>query len=216
MYERTRIKICGLTQEAEVVAAIESGVDAVGFVFVKDSPRYIDPEDAANLVCMLPPLIMPIGLFVDTPPAQVTSMAMDACVEVVQLHGRESEADVQAVRSDFAIARGVQFGTELYEYWKTNPLIDLLIVDGSPGGEGTTFCWNALAQERACISRPMVLAGGLTPQNVGHGIRTLHPYAVDVSSGVECERGKKDPALIRSFCRAVTEANHLMVQQCDR
>lgn len=206
MYDRTRIKICGLTTERDIETAVRAGVDAVGFVFVKDSPRYIAPDDAADLVCMLPPFITAIGLFVDTPPNIVATQAADACIEILQLHGRESEADIAKLQSDFAIIRGVQFGSSQFQQWKSSTRIDMLLVDGSPGGQGKKFAWKSLIQEKPDIKQPLILAGGLTPQNVGDAIKIVHPFAVDVSSGVESERGKKDPELIRAFCHAVRQA----------
>jgi len=208
MYDRTRIKICGLTTERDIEAAVRAGVDAVGFVFVKDSPRFITPDDAADLVCMLPPFITAIGLFVDTPASAVATQAADACIEIVQLHGRESEADIEQLHTEFAIIRGVQFGSSQFQQWKSSIRIDMLLVDGSSGGQGKKFAWKSLLQEKPDLKQPLILAGGLTPQNVGDAIKIVRPFAVDVSSGVESERGKKDRALIRAFCRAVREADH--------
>jgi len=208
MVDRTRIKICGMRTDDDIQAAVAAGADAVGFIFVEDSPRAIDPDDAANLVCTLPPFVAPVGVFVDRPSADVLAMALDACVEIVQLHGHESMRDVEAIQTEFAVMRGVQFGTSVYQQWKSDPLIDLLLVDGSSGGEGEAVCWSALSQERGDFRAPLVLAGGLTPQNVGEAIREVRPFAVDVSSGVESERGRKDPDLIREFCRAVREVDH--------
>jgi len=207
MYDRTRIKICGLQTEQDIQTAIEAGVDAVGFVFVKSSPRYILPEEAADLVCALPPFMTPIGLFVDQSPSEVANIASDACIEILQLQGHESTKDIEQLRTDFAIIRATPFGSSLFHQWKASPLIDILLVDGSSGGMGATFCWEALTQEKPSIKPPIILAGGLTPQNVGLAISTIHPFAVDISSGVESEPGKKDPQLIKNFCQAVHEAD---------
>lgn len=208
MYDRTRIKICGLKTESDVETAILAGADAVGFVFVKDSPRYITPEAAGDLICMLPPFMDPIGVFVDTPPAEVAQIATESFIEIIQLHGKETAAEVEELHFDFAIVRGIRFGSSLFAQWKTSHLIDMLLVDGSDGGQGTQFHWEALTQETPEIRKPIILAGGLTPQNVGDAIKTVHPFAVDVSSGVESELGRKDPDLIRAFCAAVREADH--------
>ncbi len=209
MYDRTRIKICGLRTELDVETAITAGADAVGFVFVKDSPRSITPDEAANLVCMLPPFMDPIGVFVDTPPRDVASMASDSFIEIIQLHGHESQPEIEELQTDFAIIRGARFGTSIFHQWKSSPLIDMLLVDGSDGGQGTQFNWEALTQETPEIKRPIILAGGLTPQNVGSAIKIVRPFAVDVSSGVESEAGKKDADLIRSFCQAVRESDQV-------
>ncbi len=212
MYDRTRIKICGLRTEQDVETAIKAGADAVGFVFVKDSPRSITPDEAANLVCMLPPFMDPIAVFVDTPPRDVASMATDAFIEIIQLHGHESQSEIEELQTDFAIVRGTRFGSSIFQQWKSSPLIDMLLVDGSDGGQGTQFNWEALTQETPDIKRPIILAGGLTPQNVGGAIKIVHPFAVDVSSGVESESGKKDVDLITAFCAAVREADHCTEQ----
>lgn len=208
MYDRTRIKICGLQNESDVETAIKAGADAVGFIFIKNSPRYLAPEEAADLVCMLPPFMDPIGVFADCPPREVAQMATDAFIEIIQLHGHETQNDIEELQTDFAIIRGTQFGSTTFHQWKASPLIDMLLVDGSEGGQGTQFNWEALTQETPEITKPIILAGGLTPQNVGAAIDLVHPFAVDVSSGVETEQGRKDANLIREFCAAVREADY--------
>lgn len=207
MTTRTRVKICGLRSESDVTAAVDAGADAVGFVFVESSPRYIAPESAAELVCLLPPLVRPVGLFADQRATDICAMAMDACIELVQLHGREDRRCVELVREEFAVIKAVQFGDPEWQLWADFDAIDLLLVDGSSGGQGRAFDWTALAAQRDSVNAPLVLAGGLTPENVGEAINLVHPFAVDVSSGVERERGAKDERLIRQFCLAVAEAD---------
>jgi len=204
---RTRIKICGLRTERDVLAAVESGADAVGFVFAQASPRYIEPEAAADLVCLLPPFVEAVGLFANEKAMDVCELASEACVGFVQLHGQEDLKCVARVREEFAVIKAVQFDDEAMRQWTKTDDIDMLLVDGSDGGQGTAFDWGALAAQRHSIQAPLMLAGGLTPDNVAEAIRGIRPYAVDVSSGVERERGVKDPELIRRFCEAVRVAD---------
>ncbi len=207
MTGRTRIKICGLRTEADVAAAVDAGADAVGLVFVPGSPRWIDAEQAAELVCALPPLVDSVGVFADAPLEEVIALASDACVGMVQMHGCEDRRLLEVVRDDFAVIRAVEFSADAIAAWGSDAGIDMLLVDGSAGGLGETLDWKSLAAHRGRITRPLILAGGLTPDNVGDAIRLVRPYAVDVSSGVEIERGVKEPALIRAFCDAVREAD---------
>lgn len=207
MNGRTRVKICGLRTERDVLAAVEAGADAVGFVFVQSSPRYIEPEAAADLVCLLPPFVESVGLFANEKAMDVCDAAGEACVGFVQLHGHEDLKCVERVREEFAVIKAIQFDDEAMRQWAKTADIDMLLVDGSEGGQGATFDWDALAAQRHSIKAPLMLAGGLTPDNVVEAIRRLRPYAVDVSSGVESERGVKDPELIRQFCAAVRMAD---------
>lgn len=207
MSGRTRIKICGLRSEADVAAAVEAGADAVGFVFAPSSPRFIEPQAAADLACLLPPFVQAVGLFVDRPVVDVLAMAEDACIDLVQLHGREDQRTIDAVREHWPVIRAIRFSPEAIARWGPERGIDVLLVDGSEGGAAQCFDWRALAAQRDSIRSLLMIAGGLTAENVGEAIRTVRPFAVDVSSGVERERGVKDPALIRAFCRAVREAD---------
>jgi len=207
MNARTRIKICGLRTGAEVRAAIDAGADAVGFVFVRSSPRYIDPDTAAEFTCMLPPFIDAVGLFADQKAAEICRLAGEACVEIVQLHGREDPQCVQLVRDEFAVIKGIRYSADTLRQWAGVDSIDMLLVDGSDGGQGETLDWAALAAQRDLINAPLMLAGGLTAGNVAEAIIKVQPYAVDVSSGVESRPGVKDPALIHQFCAAVRAAD---------
>ncbi len=207
MTAHTRIKICGLRTEADVLAAVDAGADAVGFVFVRSSPRYIDPDAAAELVCLLPPFVDAVGLFADQKTSEVCGMAGEACVEMVQLHGREDRQCVERVRDEFAVIKGIRFTTQAVQQWGGADSIDMLLVDGSEGGQGETLDWAALAAQRDSIKAPLMLAGGLTASNVATAIAAVRPYAVDVSSGVESRPGVKDAALIHQFCAAVRRAD---------
>ncbi|HLO42261.1 MAG TPA: phosphoribosylanthranilate isomerase [Phycisphaerales bacterium] len=206
---RTRIKICGIRDEENARAAADAGADAIGFMFYRESPRYIAPEDAREIMDILPPMVSTVGVFVN-PSIEKFCDAEETCpTNYVQLHGQEDEELVRqcgpwllrAIRYDAATIRA-----EL-ERWDEIDEVDAILVDGSLGGQGVSLDWNGLAEAARGIRTPIYLAGGLTPENVGEAIRIVRPYGVDVSSGVEIDRGVKDPAKIRAFCEAVRAAD---------
>ncbi len=205
---RTRIKICGIRSADIAAAAIEAGADAIGFVFVRSSPRYIEPEAAFELALGLPPMVTTVGVFMNAS-VDAFSDIEEACpTHCAQLHGNESEPTVRdcgpaikAVRYDAATIR-----SEL-ERWSAMDEVEAILVDGQAGGSGESFDWQGLRDAMNGIATPIILAGGLTPSNVGEAIRIVRPYAVDVSSGVERDKGEKDPTLIEAFCRAVRAAD---------
>ena len=174
---RTRIKICGLTREADVIDAVQAGADAIGFVLYEKSPRYVSAQRAKELAALLPPFVTPVLLFVNAS-ASLLQAAREAVPHAVwQFHGDE-------LPSDCAI------------------LVDAH-VEGYGGG-GQVFDWSLLPQG---LSRPMILSGGLHPGNVMDGVKQVRPWAVDVSSGVEAAKGIKDAQLMRQFCQAVRAAD---------
>lgn len=206
---RTRIKICGLRDEASVEAAIVAGADAVGFVLVEHSPRYIEPEVAAALMCMLPPMVTPVGV--------VQNLSVDAFCDLeqrfpaplMQLHGMESVKTVAACGP--GVIKGVRFHADTIDAdltrWDELEEVDAILIDGSAGGEGTAFDWNLLAGRLEGVTTPILLAGGLNAENVAQAISIIRPYAVDVSSGVERSPGVKDSDAIAAFCDAVRRAD---------
>jgi phosphoribosylanthranilate isomerase len=210
--QRTRIKICGIRDLDTARAAADAGADAVGFVFHPASPRYIEPADAFGIIGGLPPFVSTVGLFVDASIDRFCDVEEQCPTDMSQLHGSEDEDLVEecgpniikAVRFDPAtIAADLARWDESYD-------VAAILVDGSAGGEGQTLDWTALGRltaARAPGMKPIILAGGLTPQNVGEAIRAVHPWGVDVSSGVESARGVKDPGLIAAFCAAVQRAD---------
>lgn len=206
---RTRIKICGVTTEESALAAAGAGADAVGLVFASGSPRYLDPARAWEIAGVLPPFVSTVGLFVDVDLERFIEIEQICPTTLVQFHGNEPEELVRhcgpnlikAVRFDAAT-----IGRDLAR-WEAVDEVDAILVDGSTGGRGTTFDWSLLAPHVERTSKAIILAGGLTPENVGDAIAAVRPFAVDVSSGVERERGVKDPGLIEAFCRAVREAD---------
>ncbi|MFN9993833.1 MAG: phosphoribosylanthranilate isomerase [Phycisphaerales bacterium] len=210
---RTRIKICGITDEDTLAVAIEAGADAVGFVFVKDSPRYIDPSDADALISLLPPWVSAVGVFRD-PDVDEFCDIEEACpfLAMNQLHGDEDVRTVKSCGPDVLKAIAFDphtFSTEL-DRWAVVDEVAAILVDGVRAGSGEPIDWNALSPFLDTAPRPIMLAGGLTPDNVAQAIGIVRPYAVDVSSGVERERGVKDPELIEAFCRAVRRADEHM------
>jgi phosphoribosylanthranilate isomerase len=206
---RTRVKICGIRDEEAAIAAAEAGADAIGFMFVKTSPRYIDPEEAYGIMGVLPPLVATVGVFAD-PSVDEFSDVEETCPTIYsQLHGREDEHLVKSCGPD--VIKAVRFeeatiAAELAQ-WDELEEVCAILIDGGSGGAGTTFDWALLTPHLEKVSKPIILAGGLTPENVGRAIREVRPYAVDVSSGVERERGIKDPSLIEAFCEAVHAAD---------
>lgn len=206
---RTRIKICGIKDEEALFAAADAGADAVGFVFHPQSVRFIEPEEAFDLASFLPPFVDTVGLFVDAPLEKFMQMEEACPTSFTQLHGKEhvdlvkqcGPGVIKAVRFD-----ALTIEKELAK-WDALDEVDAILIDGSAGGQGTAFDWNLLVEPVKKLSKPWILAGGLTPLNVGDAIRLLRPYGVDVSSGVEREPGVKAPELIEQFCEAVLKAD---------
>lgn len=207
MTMRTRIKICGITRPQDAMSAVNNGVDALGLVFYSRSPRAVDIETAAAVVAGVPPFVTVVALFVDPTPDEVYSVLSQIRVDLLQFHGNESSA--------FCVA----FGRPYIKAIPMRPDVDLssrardyadacgLLVDayrpGIPGGTGESFDWDLLPPQPPF---PLILAGGLTPGNVADAIRRVHPYAVDVSGGVEAAKGIKDHSLISTFVKNVWRA----------
>jgi phosphoribosylanthranilate isomerase len=205
---RTRIKICGLTREADVAAAVEAGADAIGFVFYAKSPRHVTLDRAVQLAQRLPPFVTPVLLFVNA-----TLTAIDAACEalpqaLLQFHGDETATDCDAARRPYLRAVRMAAGVDLLDSTHRFPKAAALLLDADVegyGGGGKRFDWSLIHPD---AKTPLVLSGGLSPANVIDGVLAVRPYAVDVSSGVEAgEKGIKDAALIRRFCEAVREAD---------
>lgn len=218
MYDRTRIKICGLTRKEDVKAAVEAGADAIGFVFYRKSPRYVTPEVAKTLIATVPPFVAKVGLFVNAPPEEVVETAFFAGLSLLQFHGDETVETcarvAQAARLPFI--RAFRVGTDTLsqdliqcdkQYRAASLHFSGLLLDSRSemyGGTGKVFNWSLVSKE---IAHRVVLSGGLNAQNVADAIRFVRPYAVDVSSGVESSRGIKDAGLIRAFIHAANAAD---------
>jgi phosphoribosylanthranilate isomerase len=202
---RTRIKICGVRDPDAVWAAADEGADAVGFMFVPNSPRYLAPEDAADLLGIMPPFVSTVGVFADHSADEYAEIESQCPTAYVQMHGDEDEKLVRACGPD--VVKAVRFdpGTIARDLarWSEVPEVAAILVDGSGGGQGVPLDWAALAPHIEACEKPVILAGGLTPENVAQAIRACRPWGVDVSSGVEKSRGVKDAARIAAFCRAV-------------
>ena len=200
----TRIKICGIRDDEALEAAVEAGADYLGFVHWAGSPRHIGIEDAARLAAGLPERTTPVSLFVD----ESIERMLETPFQWIQLHGGEDESTCRRLReAGHRVIRGVHFTPEAIQRWAECEDVDLLLVDGSrTGGTGESFDHEALMRLGTRIDTPLIIAGGLDPNNVKRVIQATQCWGVDVSSGVESERGRKDPALIRRFCQA-TRAN---------
>jgi len=201
-----KVKICGITNIDDALYAAACGADALGFVFYPGSPRYVAPDNAAEFIAALPPFITTVGLFVNASPAEVQATAARCGLDVVQLHGDEPPEDCRLGSLRVVKAFRVRDRDSLRDvpaYSVAAVLLDAYVA-GSYGGTGHTFNWD-LASELA-QKMPVILAGGLQAENVAAAVRQVHPYAVDVSSGVEIEPGRKDPAKVKAFIQNAKHA----------
>ena len=204
---RTRIKICGLTREADIAAAVDAGADAIGFVLYAKSPRNVTLDRALQLAQTLPPFVTPVLLFVNA-----TLTAIDAACKalpqaLLQFHGDETAAECDAAMRGYLRAVRMAPGVDLLDCVRSFPRAAALLLDADVegyGGGGKVFDWSLLPTD---VPSRLVLSGGLNPANVIDGVLRVRPYAVDVSSGVEASKGVKDAALMRRFCEAVREAD---------
>jgi phosphoribosylanthranilate isomerase len=201
---RTRVKICGITRPEDALGAARAGADAIGLVFYRKSPRHVEVDQARRIAMALPPFVTPVGLFVDAEPTEIEQVLARVRLGILQFHGDES--------AEFC----AQFGVPWIKAIRMRPGRDLqanardfasgcgLLLDayrpGVPGGTGETFDWDQIPAD---LSGQIILAGGLTPENVTEAIRRVRPYAVDVSGGVEVRKGIKDSAKISAFMRGV-------------
>lgn len=204
---KTRIKICGLTREADVDAAVAAGADAIGFVFYPPSPRFITAQRAAELARRIPPFVDVVGLFVNESPAIVQAACETVPINLLQFHGDEDAACCRQFARPWLRAARVKPGLDLIEFARAFPdarglLLDAF-VDGYGGG-GHVFDWTLIPPD---LPGHLVLSGGLTADNVGDAIRRVRPVAVDVSSGVETSKGIKDHSKIAAFVAAVRKAD---------
>ncbi len=207
MISRTRIKICGFTREEDIVAAVDAGVDAVGFVLYEKSPRYVPVERAAELSSLLPPFVTPVVLFVNADPSQVASAVAAIPNLLLQFHGDETQADCTRYQRPFLRAARIAPGFDLLDFASRFPQAQGLLLDAHVdgfGGGGKVFDWSLISPN---VRLPVVLSGGLHAENVAEGILQVRPSAVDVSSGVESAKGIKDAAAMHRFCEAVRDAD---------
>jgi phosphoribosylanthranilate isomerase len=195
----TKVKICGITSLDDAQVAVAAGADALGFVFFEKSPRNVDPEQAAAIIAQLPPFVQVVGLFVNAPLDLVNETADRCGLDIIQLHGDETPAYCDLVRRRvmkvFRV-RGMESLAPIADYRVSAYLLDAYSPNAY-GGTGSVFNWDcAIAAKQ---HGPVVLAGGLDPENVASAVAKVRPYGVDVSSGVEASPGKKDAELVRRF-----------------
>ena len=205
----TRVKICGITTWNDARLAVDLGASALGFNFYPPSPRAISPADAWNIIRRLPPFVEAVGVFVNWPPLVVDALARALHLHTVQLHGEESPEEVSALGQMRRVIKAVRVGRgfrpeNLSRYRRADGILLDGFARGLHGGTGRTLDWN-LARAARRYGR-IILAGGLTPENIAEAIRVAQPYAVDVASGVEARPGRKDPARLRALFAAVETA----------
>jgi len=203
---RTRVKICGFTRPDDALEAARLGVDAVGLVFYDRSPRHVDVEQAREIAQALPAFVTTVGLFVDAAPAEIEAVLARVPLGLLQFHGDESPADCERYGLPFIKAVRMAEGVDLQREAERFQAACGLLLDAwhpaVPGGTGERFDWARIPPD---LPLPVILAGGLRPDNVAAAIRQVRPWAVDVSSGVESAKGIKDPAKMAAFLR---EVNH--------
>ena len=211
MTPRTLIKICGLTRQADVYAAVQAGADYIGFVHYPSSPRHLELASAAALASALPDSVTPVLLFVNPTPATVHQGLTLMPRAIVQFHGDESPMHCQQALAQWANPywRAARMGPDMdllnfsLEFHQAQALLLDAHVQGY-GGAGKSFDWSRIPPD---VPARLVLSGGLNPANVIDGIHRVRPWAVDVSSGVEAAKGQKDPGLMHDFCQAVRQAD---------
>ncbi|WP_407311317.1 phosphoribosylanthranilate isomerase [Pseudomonas sp. nanlin1] len=202
-----RSKICGITRVEDALAAAEAGADAIGLVFYPKSPRAVSIQQARAIIAALPPFVTTVGLFVNASRCELGEILDAVPLDLLQFHGDESPHDCAGFHRPWIKALRVRPGDDLqaacrFYQGACGILLDAYVA-GVPGGTGEVFDWSLIPQG---LSKPVILAGGLTPGNVAEAIAQVRPYAVDVSGGVEAAKGIKDAARIQAFIQAVQGA----------
>jgi len=199
-----RSKICGITRIEDALAAAEAGADAIGLVFYAKSPRAVSVQQARAIIAALPPFVTSVGLFVDASRCELSEILDAVPLDLLQFHGNETPADCDGYHRPYIKALRVKLGDDIAAqaalYSKASGILLDAFVEGVPGGTGEPFDWSLVPQS---LSKPLILAGGLTPQNVQAAIAQVRPYAVDVSGGVEAAKGIKDAKKIQAFINEV-------------
>jgi phosphoribosylanthranilate isomerase len=204
-----RVKICGITNLADARRSVDAGADALGFNFYAKSPRYIAPAEARAIAQRLPRHILTVGVFVNAPVAAILKIALAAELNVLQLHGDESPALVRKLRVRYPVVKAFRVGegftlAQLKRFQSADAFLLDAFDPGLRGGTGKTFDWRVARAARKY--GPIVLAGGLTPENIAEAIAKTEPFAVDVCSGVEKSPGKKDAARLKALMAAIERA----------
>ena len=206
-YHRTRVKICGITRVEDAVSAVNAGADAIGLVFYAPSPRYVSIAQAELIMNAIPPFVSVVGLFVNAPKTEIESVLSNVRFDIVQYHGDETESDCQQINLPYYKAIRVKADTNLLqcevEFKSAKALLLDTYSEAAVGGTGQVFDWGLIPKN---LSKPVILAGGLTAENVALAIKQVRLYAVDVSGGVEQNKGIKDAAKIAAFMQAVAKS----------
>lgn len=199
-----RSKICGITRIEDALAAVAAGADAIGFVFYAKSPRAVNVQQARAIIAALPPFVTTVGLFVNASRCELGEILDAVPLDLLQFHGDETPADCDGYHRPYIRALRVKPGDDIAaqvaNYANASGVLLDTYVPGLPGGTGEAFDWSLVPEG---LSKPVILAGGLTPENVAEAIAKVRPYAVDVSGGVEQAKGIKDALKIQAFMRAV-------------
>ncbi len=202
-----RVKICGITRVEDALAAARLGAHAIGLVFYAGSPRAVTPAQARIIIDELPPFVVPVGLFVNAGAAEVRAVLDEAPVQLLQFHGDETPGFCGGVALPYLRAVRVRAETDLLQYAHEFRAAKGLLLDawveGARGGTGTVFDWSLIPRD---LPAPVVLSGGLNPDNVEQAVRQVQPWAVDVSSGVESAKGIKDVRKMEAFMTGVRNA----------
>lgn len=206
MSYRTRVKICGITRVADALDAIALGADALGFVFYAPSPRAVSAQTVQNIVAQLPPFVSTVGLFVDATPQEVQSVLAQVPLSLLQFHGDETNEYCQQFGVPWIKALRMEPDSDILAKIAQYPQAQGILLDAwhphLKGGTGQTFDWRHWPQ----CNKALILAGGLTPENVTEAIHFTKPYAVDVSGGVEASKGIKEFTLLQAFMAGVNAA----------
>ncbi len=208
------VKICGITNQEDLLAACKAGADAIGFVFYTPSKRYVSAVEAAELCKMLPPFVKSVGLFVNASESEVNEVLNSVPLDILQFHGEESGQYCQSFSRPYFKASAMKPGLDVNQVVAEHPQAQGFLWDtykkGVPGGTGETFNWDTFPK---ISGQNHVLAGGLTPENIEQAIIATQPYAVDVSGGVESSPGKKSVDKIRAFINKAKHTNILNVNE---
>lgn len=200
-FSTVQIKVCGITSLEDAVAALEAGADMLGFNFCHESPRYIEPVDAYNIIESLPESVLAVGVFVNERPETVLRIANEVGLSGLQLHGDETPEDCRAVAGRFLI-KALRVGEGFTPESAAAYQVDAILLDafdrGARGGTGRTFDWSLARRTRELVPK-LFLAGGLSPANIEEAIAAVAPYGVDACSALESAPGRKDHALVRDF-----------------
>ena len=205
---RTRIKICGITRVEDARAAVGLGADAIGLVFYAPSPRNVSLDQARAIIAVVPPFVTVVGLFVNPQRDQVESALRGCAINLLQFHGDEAPDFCASFGLPYIKAARVRADSDLIQYLSPHHKAQGWLLDAYDdrlyGGGGKAFDWSLIPSD---LAKPVILSGGLTPGNVGEAVRRVRPWAVDVSSGVEEEKGIKDAAKIAAFITGVQNEN---------